>query len=474
MDDCRVGFFCTGMAGKVNTRHINYTGLLASLKFGLPVFLVCVFLGLVVAVFAPGDVFSLIFLVVILSVVMIFGLVTLMGIRGSVGALCVLTGFTAALIDASFRTRELTDTSLDPQNIAKLFIWIILLVIGVFHYFLKSRANEYMPIDSKLIAVFGFWCVVTTIYSITPMYSFGAGLAFFSFVAFAFVVTDKLSQKQLLMSLVVGLAFLVFVCLAMYFLHPSKGMTMSMGGRVPRLSGILGSPNNLGRVASLLILFLYLLWHQGYVSVKKIWVWLLVIASSACLILSQSKTSLAAAILSIAMLQIIRRPGFSFYVMVFGLLLTLVLVVSGIDSNMVFSLISRSGDASEITSATGRVDIWVFIWNKIIDNPLLGYGYGSTKLLMPSEFRTMMGWTSTSAHNFFLQCWVTTGLIGLMLVIVAMVVQIFRLAKVPIDYSVAIFTYVIVNGLFEPGAIGPAPNILTFVWIVGFFVRKEA
>ena len=73
-----------------------------------------------------------------------------------------------------------------------------------------------------------------------------------------------------------------------------------------------------------------------------------------------------------------------------------------------------------------------------------------------------------------LQCLVTTGIIGTFIVMLVLLHQTRNFFKRPHDVADAILVYVLVSGLFEPGAVGLSPNFLTLIWLISLTIPRES
>ncbi len=96
-------------------------------------------------------------------------------------------------------------------------------------------------------------------------------------------------------------------------------------------------------------------------------------------------------------------PATLFAALACVLLARVVATVFGFDPSAdLFSLVGRSSDL------TGRTDVWPPTWRMIVDNPVLGHGYGALwfpRLGLEGAQQGLLGltWTAYSAHNGFLQ-----------------------------------------------------------------------
>jgi len=88
------------------------------------------------------------------------------------------------------------------------------------------------------------------------------------------------------------------------------------------------------------------------------------------------------------------------------------------------------------STLTGRTDIWDALFRSIQDKPLLGYGYGVYWLdpLGPSYYvRLSLQWGVPSAHNGWIETWLSVGAIGVGLFAVqyfwALILAVMRLRR---------------------------------------------
>lgn len=430
------------------------------------------FTGVIAAFLSPPDIFTVFGIIGLISVITAFCYTLIAAINGRPWALGLYMALSIFLIDASFRQRELTAASIDAQTLMKLFVWGGGLLIGLAH--LRLARGMWRGALPWMLA-YALLAFVTTTYSIIPSYTFGAGFALLSFLVFSIAIVVRLSEFQVIYASLIGLGIALLLAIVMYFISPNHGMAIMEGGTVLRLAGLSGSPNNLGRIASLFVFMLLLLVLRGY------WRWndwripLLLVVALFVLFQTQSRTALISAILALGYIMVRGRPWLILSLAICSAVVALLWVIGDfVKVSDIATLLSRTGKASEITTATGRTDIWAFVVQKISESPWFGYGYGSTRLLIPQGFQTFWGWTSTSAHNMMLQSLVTVGVLGTIPLAIALGRQVLRLSQSSPLHD-GILVYVIASGLFEAGAIGPAPNVLTLLWLVSIaWASKES
>jgi len=395
------------------------------------------------------------------------------GVRGQSWAISLYLFILAFIIEATFRRRGFTESGLDAQTLFKLLVLCGAFMIGVLNFNDLKRSVQ-SSIGLRWLLLFALWTVLTTTYSITPSYTFAAGFAFIALICFISMTVQKNAVIKMTMPVIYACGLLTLSAVILYFTMPSAVVAQTEGGRIQRLAGLTGSPNNLGRIASIGLLFIYVGIQSKLIKTWRIDIVITGISALACIGLSWSRTSMIALTVSIGLIVMRKRVKLSLWLVTLLSGALLILVVTDFNWDNLVRLVSRRGSLQEIMTLTGRTAIWDFIWREFLNSPILGYGYGSTKLLMPMGFHTSMGWTSTSAHNMLLQTLVTTGLIGAVLVTVVLLVQARYFVKRPNDIADALFIYVLVSGIFEPGAVGLSPNLLTIIWIISLAMPREA
>lgn len=379
------------------------------------------------------------------------------------GFLGVMTFVVVLVSDATLRGG--IERGLDLQSVGKAAIWGAGLLLLIWRRDFVGSVVKHFP--SLMLLVFGFWALATTAYSVTPLYTAAAALSFLGMwvlaTNYARMEDETRALAVITWSLLTGLA----LSLLLWAIVPDRVMTPMENGAVLRLSGVMGSPNTLGRAAALGLLLATLLCLRLS---RRAAVWTAVVAVGlcfACLYLSGSRASTLGLLAGLAVLALRRRPWVLITSLVLMTCFALVLYLSPSFRFDVFQLISRTGKISEVTTFTGRTDIWAFVLDKIREAPLIGYGFGSTREVIAENYFGSWGWTTTSAHNLWLQAWITTGLIGLAPLIAGQIGSLreFVIAPNPVRDSIVVF--VLVLGLFEASALGPSVNLITFVLIWG-------
>ena len=123
------------------------------------------------------------------------------------------------------------------------------------------------------------------------------------------------------------------------------------------------------------------------------------------------------------------------------------------------AMLSKSGDAEEITSGTGRSQIWAKSISLIRERPAVGYGPATSKKLLVDY----SGYT----HNLILNVVLSSGLFGGVLVCVmclSRIAMMFRMRNAAAD---ALATFVLINGLVENTIFSTICGLPTACWVLG-------
>jgi O-antigen ligase len=253
--------------------------------------------------------------------------------------------------------------------------------------------------------------------------------------------------------------------LLLYFVAPDVAMVAYENATVRRLGGIYGNANQVGETAALALLLFFATWFQLRARASLLLLLVALPVCAACMLLSQSRTSMLGLGAAIIVVLLRRYPILLVPTISIGAAAGAVLYAYPDAIDALIGLVARSGNVTQVTTFTGRTEIWHFVMSAIEKAPLLGYGFASTRELIPSGHSFGYGWTTNSAHNLWLQAWVTTGAVGLILILVSQIGSLKTLVMKPLPVRDGVLSYVVFVGLLEAGPVGPTVNLLTFIWI---------
>ena len=236
---------------------------------------------------------------------------------------------------------------------------------------------------------------------------------------------------------------------------PSLALQPAYKGWVPgltvRLWGLGSNPNSIGPLALLLLL---LEWMQP----SRRWLARGVVVALALVVLgmAQSKTTWAAGLVMavvVAWYRFGKAPAggvrIGFVLALIAGLLMLCIPLATMDLGRFWDKLAVTSVGTDVSTFTGRAQIWVAALAAWRDNPVFGYGLEAwgpahrAALGMPFAF---------SAHNQFLQSMSTAGTLGLISLLVYLAVLglwCFRAATVTRGASAALFVFVLLRCITE-------------------------
>ncbi|MBT9488960.1 MAG: O-antigen ligase family protein [Rubrivivax sp.] len=377
-------------------------------------------------------------------------------------ALASLAGVVVLLSDATLRPGTGgTSAGLDAQSVLKFGLWSLGLLLLFWRRQVVLAALRHPPCAA--LAALVVWSLCSALWSITPAYSAAAALALAGVWVLATVFAAGFTRRQGTAVIALALVGTLVASLVLYLLVPARALTVTEGGLNLRLSGVYGSPNNLGRAAALAALLVLM-----SVGALRRWqgaaVLLLALPLCAtCLLMSGNRGAALALVGAWGVYLLAGRPWQLALAALTLLFSVAVLALAPELRADLAGLLSRSGRRNEITTLTGRTDIWAAVIGLIREAPLLGHGFASTRELLPAAWWTAYGWTTTSAHNLWLQVAVTTGFVGLALLLLGQLAWAWQALHRPQPARDAVFVFVLVIGLLESSAGGPSVNLLSFV-----------
>jgi len=386
-------------------------------------------------------------------------------IAGSTSAIIAYLALVLFITDGAFRVRGAGDIATDWQSALKFALWTGAGIIGVAH----------MPRLSTLLGRTGPACwlayivmaMVSASYAPAPAYSFGCAFSLLCLLAFAFAITTKLTESQFLSTLVITLTAFLLVGWVVYYKDPALGtsqFTINGGPIVTRMAGIAGQADNLGSVCAKYLGAIFLLWMSG--RYRLLVALPLAAIGIATLFAADAHTGMIAIAVAIAGTFAARSTWGLFAAALTAALFFLIFYVGGFDPNAIGSYVSRSGDAHEAFTLTGRVDIWNFVWQKVLEQPMFGWGYNSSKVILSHYFGFQDGLMVDTSHDLLLQSLLSVGFIGTAPILILLCYLIFQLISRPNFFRDLFLILIIVDGITDTGALGTTPTVLTLLFLV--------
>jgi exopolysaccharide production protein ExoQ len=322
-------------------------------------------------------------------------------------------------------------------------VFFLLIVAGLF--VLRSR-----PVDGKRLLLKNKWVwlyfgfgIVSVVWSVDPAVSLRRVAKAFGNVVMALVVVTEVSRSQALAVLLRRLAYLTLpmsIVFIRYF--PDLGRSYSSLG-FQQITGVASQKNSLGTLC--VFASVYCIWSLLYKPsapvrlifgrIRAEWILLPIIAY--LIVLASSATSLVCLVVASTLLVFgshawIRTPRRIAAITIVSALSVAVAEYAGGVSTIVIDALGRRADL------TTRVPMWEEILRTAPGNPLLGVGFEAYWLTDIAAF-ILKQWPVGNAHNGYLDTYMSSGYIGLLLLVASIGAATMRIARQPSsEYSSAV------------------------------------
>ena len=264
----------------------------------------------------------------------------------------------------------------------------------------------------------------------------------------------------------VFLISLVFV-FGFYFI-PDLFSRGTHGGEVQRLGGFIINPNELGMLAVVgtVMIFVELLER------KKIRYNVLALAICvAVLLLSQSRSSLGAFLLVSGVFVLMSKNYWVKFGSVAAAVLSIPIVLR--------TIILKQGDLEEVMSLTGRLPFWSDLINGgFTQSPILGFGFMSiSPNTFSNKFDSVHAYAASMTHNTFIQVLINLGLVGALICLLQMLLTFYAISigenkKLKLIAAVMLIP-LIINSITEFGIFGESNyGILFYQFVILFFTFR--
>ena len=363
-------------------------------------------------------------------------------------------------------------------------IIIFCLIVGVV-IFLKKWPAHKGALSKGYYVLFTFivFAIITLTYTLDEKYT-AVRSFFFVGIFFLLIGLDKwLSSREKLHSL---LNTMFYICVAVVLINLiSMGFpSRSWWWRTPRFIGLFEQPNQTGAYMMLCYpLFLWKFYSSENELKQKILAVTILVIALLLHVLTGSRTTIIGSILGISVFLLIKRK------------IVKLVAVSSIASLFLIVLLflytpetMTRGDANSALTITGRDVLWKGAITRLLQNPLLGYGYMVESKILNLE--SMEGTFSLATaqqplHNGYLSIITGTGLIGFSMWLVIIFFPMAKSAKIRepylIDYKAYCFStmiMVLVANFFESfltGYIGNGGDVFFwFAWVIGIKISEQA
>ena len=237
-----------------------------------------------------------------------------------------------------------------------------------------------------------------------PTATLGSAGLLLVFVLFGFSSAKRWADRAVLLGDVRWVSRLLTVVLAVGLVGHFTSAAFAAPATLDRYQGVLFNPNYAGIAAALAFLGTLI------ARVRAAEVLLLAPVSALALMLSGSRGAIAATLVGLLVLLLQSRSLGRLvpYLWGTGVALTVTAMLRPDFFGYITQYALQVRDASDPTS--GRADIYSMFWNRFLEQPLLGVGFGGAELTLGSG--SLRGSYVILTHNVYLTVLVELGIVG--------------------------------------------------------------
>jgi O-antigen ligase len=303
-----------------------------------------------------------------------------------------------------------------PSTGAILQVFWSVSYLGALAFFLTSRGRagaRSLGLDWRAPSLIAL-ALISAIWSQDPALTIQRAIGLTGTALCAYFLASCLRPDRLLELLRFAVLLCVIASLVLFFIAP----TLATDTDHLTLRGVFSTKNVLGRTIALGLAteaLLYVL-KQG-----RIWVQVVIIVIYAwALALSGSASPIAVTVVLVAVLllttQVLLVKSMARYLVV-GFSIAWITVLQFGYGSLVDAALGALGRDTTLSS---RADIWAAVWTAIEHAPVLGWGFGA--FWLGDRGPSGVVWDTLSfdtphAHNGFLDIWLQTGIVGVVLVL---------------------------------------------------------
>lgn len=311
--------------------------------------------------------------------------------------------------------------------------------------------------------------LLASVTSGSPKVAFFVAVAVGVYMLLTLTCLTLFGMRRTLMDALLALWSFVIISWILRFTIPELATFneyLSMEETLPRFGG-LGHPNVFSAIQCLALLLTI-----AFVLDKRIhpaWLIPACLLGAATLIETKSRTSVVALLAALGILSLpFWRQRLAFLIPAVGLVALFCLagyieMTKGID-RLIDELavkVTKTGSVDELTTATGRTEIWYEAVRLIAKSPLTGYGGGTSSQVMAEH--------SGHAHNIILEPTVLFGIPAALCLIALLSLNVYESILNRIFFVRFFTVYLLVLGLVESPLFGLVPDPMMCIWMACIF-----
>lgn len=363
----------------------------------------------------------------------------------------------------------------EPITLVKLAIAALAVTVGVWGVFRSWAVRQLLgKLTGSLLILLAGAFVVTSIFAFADAatISRAASLIFLSYVLFVAVAVTIVDLRAIVAAMTIGSIVFLLTTWAIYLTMPSIGKFVEYTDQfntVVRMGGT-AHPNGIARDACIMLVMCGCFLRPGSWTERRPMVrfalWLAVVLGLATLAQTMSRTAIAAG--SIAMVALLwdrlwTRAGI--LSMLSGAAIALTVFLAGLigsrdqsGGDRIAAHLTKSGSLEEITSLTGRTEIWTEAIGFIAQRPITGWGLDSAASLMNDH--------AMGTHNLLLHVFFSGGIFSALILIGLLIATVVVACTSSQPLFRAITAYIFVSAILEDTLVESFPTGLTILWFV--------
>jgi O-antigen ligase len=410
--------------------------------------------------------------VAIFPVVLLCGFIIWSALRGERFGTMALLFVAVFLIDAVFRRRDFTDKSLDYQALIKVAVWSLMVLVSLIN--IRSWYKILLLPSNMPWMLFLTWLCLTYFTSTFPVYTLVTSFSIYAHAIFCAYIFTKYDRVDIFAVTVAAIVVFCAISFIFYFAVPEYGrFTYWYEGELylsNRMSGISGSANNIGRLAAvgLILTGLYAREFRRY---HRLFTPVSAIIMTVVLIMTNSRSSMMMVLIILFAIYALNWRRLYLVALTCSLGFFFLLIFIPL-ADQILPMVARTGTIEEISSLTGRTNIWNAVLVLSAERPWAGYGYATSIFLLP-ENENIVGFSVGHAHNLFLQLLLTTGWIGVVLFAVSFFSVGLRAAHARDWVVVALLSIVVLNGITEASGFTTLANICSLAFTMAISLPPQ-
>ncbi len=352
------------------------------------------------------------------------------------------------------------------QITIKASLWLITFVVLVFSTIRQNlilKITRFIPTYYFLFVLF-----ISSIYSLV-VYGILVSSVLIVFTIYTAVIyrQDYVRGENVLLNSVL-LSFTLLSIINFIFAIFGAGYFFSEGYQ--RLIGVVGQSSQASQIAAVtLILIIFSNWN----------VFLKIIISSVSLYViaeAGGRTIVLALIISLmcwVFVDVKKMKIIAISFMATGIIFPyLAIIFSDVIQIVAMELgwVARTGDVIELYTLSGRVPLWEALIEFLSEHWVFGVGYGNSKDILPTLYKTKWGWDTDSAHNAYLHVFLEAGIFGF-IALIYFLSSLIRNATSSDQISLILFLSIL--SIMSSVYAGPGVSILMFLLIARSHYSKS-